>query len=75
MKIKHNSNMKFKDIHLGECFKFEESDEEMFIKILVQDGFEKLKFNAVNLVTGVAYVMNNETEIIAFRDAKIHANG
>lgn len=76
MNIKHNSNMKFRDIHIAECFKFENSEyDQMYIKILVQDGFDKLKFNAVSLKNGVAISLDDDTEIIAFRNATIHTNG
>jgi hypothetical protein len=74
MKINHTCNARFNSIYLGDCFKLVD-DGDLYIKILVQRGFDILNFNAVNLVNGVATYISDDTEIIAFRDATINTNG
>lgn len=77
MKINHSYNARFNSIHLGDCFKLVD-DVDVYIKALVRVGnelcYEVSKLNAVNLVTGVAVYISEDTEIVAFLDATLNLN-
>lgn len=73
MKINHSYNARFNSIHLGDCFKLVD-DVDVYIKASVKIGSDTLKLNAVNLVTGVAVYISEDTEIIAFLDATLNLN-